>query len=41
MKTFYRTMSILNAGFVLGVGFMMWLYAEEIEKDMEKRKIAQ
>jgi hypothetical protein len=36
MKTFIKTMRILNVGFVLGAAFIMWLYNDEIEKGKQK-----
>ncbi len=42
MKTFIRTIRILNVGFLLGSAFIMWLYNEEIEegkKKLEKQKL--
>ena len=31
MKTFIKTIRILNVGFLLGAAFIMWLYKDEIE----------
>ena len=36
MKTFIRSMRILNAGFLLGAAFIMWLYKDEIESNKKK-----
>lgn len=39
MKAFIKSLRLINAGFLLGVAFFMWVYSEEIDESARKREL--
>jgi len=36
MKSIFKSLRLINAGFLLGMAFCMWLFSEELEKKNQK-----